>query len=41
MLAILVNHAWDVKELLVVSVEIALSVWLLYDVEKVVWSAKT
>ena len=39
MLAVLVNRARAVKELLVVSIEIALSAWLLYVVDEVFRSA--
>ena len=34
-LAILVNWAWTIKEIFVGSIEIALSVWLLYVVDEV------
>lgn len=39
MLAVLVNWVRDIKELLIVSIEIVLSMWLHYSVDKIVWSA--
>ena len=41
MLVILMNRAWTVKEFLVGSIIIALSAWLLYVVDEIVWSAMT
>ena len=41
MLAVLVNWAWTIKELFIGSIKIALSVWLLYVVNEVFWSAAT
>jgi hypothetical protein len=38
MLAILMNLAWSIKEILIVIIKIALSVWLLYGVDEIVWS---
>ena len=40
-LAILVNWAWTVKELFVGSIEMVLSVWLLYVVDEVFRLAAT
>ena len=40
-LAVLVNWAWTIKELFVGSIEIALSMWLLYVVDEVFRSVVT
>ena len=40
-LVVLVNWARTIKELFVGSIKIALSVWLLYVVDEVFWSAAT
>ena len=41
MLAVLVNRTWAIKVLLIVSIKIALSAWLLYIVDEVFWSVVT